>query len=140
MVRRSLTVTPRSHTPRSGALRLGAVVVALALFGGCIGGAQPVPPALELDPTYAADAGAASDASRGFFDDAGPRASDAASPPRENDNLADFAGEQRATPNGVDPATDNGWRWYPFPPLHFLDAGALVADDLGPGDESVDAH
>jgi len=110
------------------------------LGSGCIGGAQPVPPALEPDPTAVADAGAGSDASRGFFSDAGPRASDAAAPPPENDDLADFDGEQSATPNGVDRATDDGWRWYPFPPLYFLDAGAPVADDLGPGDESVDAH
>jgi len=139
MVRRSRIVTPRSRAPRSRALWLGAPALALAVLGGCIGGAQPVPPALEPDPAFVSDAGA-SDASRGFFSDAGASARDADSPPAENDDLADFAGAQSATPNGVDRATDDDWRWYPFPPLYFLDAGAPVADDLGPGDESVDAH
>jgi|GEM_PF-5996711 len=141
MVRRAHTVTPRNYAPRSRALGLSAlVVVAVAMFGGCIGGAQPVPPALESDPSVVADAGA-SDASRGSFSDGGPSASDAASPPPENDDLADFAGEHSATPNVVDRATDHGWRWYPFaPPAYFRDAGAPVADDLGPRDESVDAQ
>ncbi len=140
MVRRTRTVTPKSHAPRNRALPLCALVGALAMFGGCIGGAHPVPPALEPNPMYVADAGA-SDASRGSASDGGVRAIDAASPPPDNDNLADFAGEQSAMPNVVDRATDNVWRWYPFPPQPYLrDAGTAVPEDLGPSDYAVDAQ
>lgn len=137
MVRRVRTVTPRSRAPRSRALGL---VVALAMLGGCIGGAHPVPPALEPDPMFAADGGA-SDASRGAFEDLGPSPIDAASPPPDTDDrFADFADES-ATPGVVDRATDNGWRWYPFPQSpYFPDAGAHIPADLGPGDDSVDAQ
>ena len=139
MVRRARTVTPRSHALRIRALCRGVLFGALAMFAGCIGGAQPVPPALEPDSMFARDAGA--DASRGFVDSGAMGANDAASPPPDDDNLADFAGERSATPDAVHRATDNRWRWSPFPPpQYFRDAGVPVADDLGTCDESVDAE
>ncbi len=96
---------------------------------GCLGGAQPVPPALDPIGTHA-DAGDRLDASGGFAADAGPTT------PSPDDRLSDFAGAGAAAETG-----GLGWRWPLLaPPPWAPDAGAPSAADAAPAVDSGDGH
>ena len=122
MVRRVRIAALTLLTSLSGAVLCGA-------SAGCLGGAQPVPPA--IDPTGTLpDAGTGMDATAGFGADAG-RAT-----PTPDDRLSDFAGAGAAAETG-----GLGWRWPLFaPPPWVLDAGAPSAADAAPAVDSGDGH
>lgn len=129
MVRRFRIAMHRLVAPLGGA----GLLCALA---GCLGGAQPVPPA--LDPMAGPDADI--DAARGGLEDAGSAPADAgAYPPSPGENLADFAGASSSRDSsgglaGID------WHWRVIGPAPWvIDAGAPTADAGGPRGDAADA-
>lgn len=128
----------RAHNATQKLLAALACCVLLSAATGCIGGAQPVPPA--LDPDLARDASAAVDAGSGLYSDAGPfQASDAGAPmPPPDDSRAAFDSDTASAAAGE--ATGIDWRWRVFAKPPWLgDAGAPDVADAGPRGES-DAH
>lgn len=108
---------------------IAALLGMAAGVAGCLGGAQPVPPA--VDPAIRADAGS------GPIGDAGATAVDAGVPPPEVD-LDDFAEDVRRAPPPFDPRPGwpIGWRPGDFgPPSTSSDAGV---PSPAPASEGVD--
>lgn len=128
MVRRVATAMQKLLAP------LGCAAF-LCVFAGCIGGAQPVPPALH--PDVLADASVDFGGSASVEDAGVYPASDAGAPPPD-DTRTDFESTPAA---GAADVAGIDWRWRPFfaPPLS-ADAGVVDAPDAGPPDEAADAH
>jgi hypothetical protein len=129
MVRRVRHVIQRLLAPLVGVGLLG-------LLAGCLGGAQPVPPALE--PT-GVDLDGSVDLARGGYDGDGGSEPDANAAPPSTDC---FAGVGEADParDAVGAAAGVDWHWRTTGSAPWaVDAGVPIADAAASGGDAADA-
>ncbi len=131
-------MTSRLIAPAPAQRRWGAAVLRfvlpVVLLGGCVGGAQPVPPALDPDFAAGRDAGPGAASTDGGAEDAGAPA------PLPDLDLEDAV--RGARPRLVPPAIGpRDWRSRDFaPPSPPADAGAPAAASTDAGDGASDAR